>query len=400
MNVDLNGVDIVFDGVQKTFPDGTVAVEDFNLTVDPGEFLVLVGPSGCGKTTLLRMVAGLETASRGVIRIAGRDVTRIDPAHRDVAMIFQTYALYPNMTVADNIGFGLRMRKVEKPRIRSEVGRISTMLGLSRHLARKPAELSGGQRQRVATGRAVIRQPKAFLMDEPLSNLDAKLRVQMRAELAHLQAELGITTIYVTHDQIEAMTMGDRVTVMRHGRIEQVGAPEEVYGRPENLFVASFMGSPPMNLMVAEIEMRDNAPVCQLAGGAEIVIPARSELSRYDGRSVAVGIRPERIRQDGNAELGRSSAVPGSVLHLEALGSDKLVYIEIDAPPVLASDVREGTEEEEGALLGDVQKAIVVARFDPDFRATAGERLILAFDADSLHFFDLESGDAIWPRAR
>jgi multiple sugar transport system ATP-binding protein len=395
MNAMGNGVDVAIEGISKIFADGTVAVEEFTLTVASGECLVLVGPSGCGKTTVLRMVAGLETASSGVIRIDGRDVTRVDPADRDVAMVFQTYALYPNMTVASNIGFGLRMRKVPRPRIRNEVERIASMLGLGGYLSRKPAELSGGQRQRVAMGRAIIRQPKAFLMDEPLSNLDAKLRVQMRAEIAHLQSDLGVTTIYVTHDQTEAMTMGDRVAVMRRGRVQQVGAPEDVYNNPANLFVASFMGSPPMNLLIADVLSRKDEFFCQLAGGGEIAVPAATGLGRYVGRRIAVGIRPERVVAAGGSRFRRPWRLPARVVLVEALGSEKLAYVEIEASPVLVSDVQEGTGEEESSLLGDATKAMVVGRFDPEFRGAAGDRIEVTFDGDALHFFDLDTGEAI-----
>src|SRR5437870_5101284 len=287
---------VTFEAVGKVYGDGTRAVRNLDLEVGDGEFMVLVGPSGCGKTTALRMVAGLEEITEGEIKIGERVVNKLEPRDRDIAMVFQNYALYPHMDVAKNMAFGLTTRKVPKPEIRSRVRRIAGVLGLHALLDRRPAQLSGGQRQRVAMGRAIVREPQVFLMDEPLSNLDAKLRVQMRAEIARIQRELNATTIYVTHDQVEAMTMGDRVAVLRKGELQQIDDPQRLYDAPANLFVASFIGSPAMNLVQAGIERRDGGLVASVAG-QELAIPqavaaAHRGLARYEGRTIGLGIRP------------------------------------------------------------------------------------------------------------
>src|SRR5438034_5013166 len=289
--------DIEFADVAKVYPDGTRAVDSLDLEIQDGEFMVFVGPSGCGKTTALRMVAGLEEISEGTIRIGDRIVNQISPKDRDIAMVFQTYALYPHMTVEENLAFGLRLRKLSKIEIGRRVNAAATTLGLEDFLQRKPRALSGGQRQRVAMGRAIVREPRAYLMDEPLSNLDAKLRVQMRAEIHKLQRELGVTTIYVTHDQVEAMTMGDRVAVMRSGHLQQVDAPERIYEQPANQFVAGFIGSPPMNMIAAKLNRSDEGLVVTFGGHRVVVDPeivrARPALRGYEGGDVVLGIRPE-----------------------------------------------------------------------------------------------------------
>ena len=295
---------VTFQGVSKIYPDGTRAVNDLNLGINDGEFMVLVGPSGCGKTTALRMVAGLEDISEGQLKIGDRVVNYVPPRDRDIAMVFQSYALYPHLTVYDNIAFGLKLKKMPKEEIDKRVQNAAQVLGLESFLDRKPRALSGGQRQRVAMGRAIVREPAAFLMDEPLSNLDAKLRVQMRAEIAKLQSDLGTTTVYVTHDQIEAMTMGDRVAVMRKGELQQVAAPQELYDRPLNLFVAGFIGSPSMNLVEATLE-RANGGLAAVAGSQRIALgdetlSARPALKQFEGRPVILGIRPEDLE---DAEL-------------------------------------------------------------------------------------------------
>ena len=296
---------ITFDDVTKTYGDGHRAVSDLNLDVKDGEFVVLVGPSGCGKTTALRMIAGLEEISDGQIRIGDRVVNNLPPGARDIAMVFQNYALYPHMTVAENIGFALRMRKVPKAEAKRRIAETARIIGLVDHLDRKPGQLSGGQRQRVAMGRAIVREPQVFLMDEPLSNLDAKLRVQMRAEISRIQRQLSVTTVYVTHDQVEAMTMGDRVAVMRKGLLQQFDVPQRLYERPANLFVASFMGSPAMNVLEGSLERDGDVLTCRI-GTAALVLPsevqqARPELASYVGKPVAVGIRPEAFDEPGAA---------------------------------------------------------------------------------------------------
>src|SRR5215217_4462217 len=318
---------VTFDGVGKVYGDSTRAVDDLNLAVEDGEFMVLVGPSGCGKTTALRMVAGLEEISEGEIKIGDRVVNEVPSRDRDIAMVFQTYALYPHLTVYDNIAFSLRLRKEKKQDLDRRVREAAKVLGLDQLLDRKPRALSGGQRQRVAMGRAIVRQPQAFLMDEPLSNLDAKLRVQMRAEIAKLQSDLGTTTIYVTHDQVEAMTMGDRVAVMRKGELQQVDDPQVLYDRPVNLFVGGFIGSPAMNMLDAKVE-RSNGDLVAVAGSQRIrlgeeTVGARPELKAYEGKPVILGIRPEDLDDASLAETtGQTESLEGVVELREALGSE------------------------------------------------------------------------------
>src|SRR4051812_36527459 len=325
---------ITFDDVSKTYGDGFRAVSDLNLDVEDGEFVVLVGPSGCGKTTALRMIAGLEEISGGRIRIGERVVNNLPPGQRDIAMVFQNYALYPHMTVAENIGFALRMRKVPKAEARQRIGETARIIGLVDHLDRKPGQLSGGQRQRVAMGRAIVREPQVFLMDEPLSNLDAKLRVQMRAEILRIQRQLAVTTVYVTHDQVEAMTMGDRVAVLRRGLLQQFEAPQRLYERPTNLFVASFIGSPAMNMLEGTLERNGDGIVCRI-GSASFALPPdvltdRPALADSLGKPIAVGIRPEALEEPGRRN-GDAGTLRGRVQGIEALGSELLAYVDIEA---------------------------------------------------------------------
>jgi multiple sugar transport system ATP-binding protein len=379
--------------VTKEFQDGVRAVDALELSVAGGEFMVLVGPSGCGKTTALRMVAGLETITDGKISIDGRIVNDLPSAKRDIAMVFQNYALYPHMSVFENMAFGLEQRKVSKREVTERVHEIARLLELEPLLKRKPRALSGGQRQRVAMGRAIVRKPAVFLMDEPLSNLDAKLRVQMRAEIRGLQRALGVTTIYVTHDQTEAMTMGDRVAVMRKGVLQQVATPHELYRRPANLFVGGFIGSPPMNLLEA------TAAGGLLRLGSQLLeIGARPELAAHEGRAVAVGGRPEDVRL---APAGTPGALPGRVVTVEDLGAELVVHIETDADPVLTEDVRELVADTDRTSLQTLaaeakrRRARVVARLPAETGVQIDDDVSFAFDAAKLHFFDLESGLAL-----
>ncbi|HET6967915.1 MAG TPA: sn-glycerol-3-phosphate ABC transporter ATP-binding protein UgpC [Ornithinibacter sp.] len=399
---------IVLDDIWKVFADGTEAVRSFDLEIADGEFVVLVGPSGCGKTTVLRMVAGLETISKGAVSIGDRVVNDVPPKERDIAMVFQNYALYPHMNVYDNMAFGLKLQKVARPEIDERVREAARILDLDDFLGRKPAALSGGQRQRVAMGRAIVRHPQAFLMDEPLSNLDAKLRVQMRAEIARLQHDLGVTTIYVTHDQVEAMTMGDRVAVMRKGVLQQVDTPQTLYERPVNLFVAGFIGSPAMNLVEAGLGPRDGGLEVEL-GGFRLPVPPevlheRSALAAYAGRKVILGIRPEDM-EDASlvSEAPVERRIAATVELREALGSDVLVHFPIEAPPAATEDLAElavatghvGSEAE----LHTAERTNAIARLNPRTRAANGERIELEVDTRRLHFFDPDDGSAIYGEA-
>jgi len=385
--------------LSKVYDNGVVAVNDLNLEIGEGEFVVLVGPSGCGKTTALRMVAGLEEISDGEIRIGGKVVNDLPPRERDIAMVFQNYALYPHKTVYENLAFGLRMRKVPKDEQKRRVEEIARVLGLADMLKRRPAQLSGGQRQRVAMGRAIVREPKAFLMDEPLSNLDAKLRVQMRAEIARIQQALRVTTVYVTHDQVEAMTMGHRVAVMRDGVLQQVDTPQHLYDAPMNLFVASFVGSPPMNLFEATI-VQENGRISCRVGQVELELPSdvvaqRPALAEYEGRSVAIGIRPEDVREAAGWDGAR---LRGRILLVESLGSEQLVHIEIAATPLERSDLVDTAAQPPGPSLGvdDLERAVtLLGRFDRHLLLAPGEAVEVAIDPRLLHFFDLETGVAI-----
>jgi multiple sugar transport system ATP-binding protein len=397
---------VAFDRVTKVFDGDVVALNDFSLEIEDGEFMVLVGPSGCGKTTALRMVAGLEEITAGEILIGDRSVNDMDARTRDVAMVFQNYALYPHMTVFDNIAFGLKARRVSKGQIALRVEEAARALGLHALLRRKPRQLSGGQRQRVAMGRAIVRDPSVFLMDEPLSNLDARLRVQMRAEVARIQHELGATTIYVTHDQVEAMTMGDRVAVIRGGVLQQTDAPQAVFDRPANLFVASFIGSPPMNLVQARVERRDDGLAAQV-GDQTVPIPAgvvadRPALEGYAGRMIGLGVRPEHMRDPSDRREGATYAsLLGSVRATEALGSELLVHLELAAQPVLTDEVREVAGDVDAAALELLEsearerRTVLIARLETEARPRAGENVEVAIDLSRLHFFDLDTGLAI-----
>jgi multiple sugar transport system ATP-binding protein len=397
--------EVEFSDVAKVFPDGTRAVSDLSLQTQDGEFMVLVGPSGCGKTTALRMVAGLEDISEGQIKIGDRVVNEMASRDRDIAMVFQSYALYPHLTVYDNIAFSLRLRKEKKAEIDQRVREAARVLDLEPLLDRKPRALSGGQRQRVAMGRAIVRQPAAFLMDEPLSNLDAKLRVQMRAEISKLQRNLGVTTIYVTHDQVEAMTMGDRVAVMRRGELQQVAPPQELYDRPLNLFVGGFIGSPAMNLLEATLEPADGGMAAVLGGQRirldDLCISARPALKDYEGRPVVLGIRPEQLEDAAIArDIPDDRRLRGEVELREALGSELMVHFRIDAPAAMTEEVKElaedaGTTAEELAG-GDERFSIIVGRFSPDSKVRERETAEVAVDTRALHFFDTETGTAIY----
>jgi multiple sugar transport system ATP-binding protein len=388
--------EIEFIHVSKSYGE-TPAVRDLNLKVGEGEFVVLVGPSGCGKTTALRMVAGLEEITAGEIRVGDRVVNELAPRDRDIAMVFQNYALYPHKTVYENLAFGLRMRKVPKEEQRARVDEIARKLGLADMLDRRPAQLSGGQRQRVAMGRAIVREPKAFLMDEPLSNLDAKLRVQMRAEIARIQKALQVTTLYVTHDQVEAMTMGDRVAVMRDGLLQQVDTPQHLYDFPSNLFVASFVGSPPMNLFEAAVEGDGSRLVfgdTRLELPADVVA-ARPALRTYAGRRVAIGIRPEEVREASGWD---GAHVRGRILLVEALGAEQLVHIEVAATPLERADLVDAAGQPPGPSLGveDLERSVtLLGRFDRHLLLTPDEAVEVAIDPRLLHFFDLETGAAL-----
>jgi multiple sugar transport system ATP-binding protein len=382
--------EINLDNVSKVFSGGVVAVDNVSLTIGSGEFLVLVGPSGCGKSTLLRMIAGLEHLSDGTISIGERNVTDLPPRSRDVAMVFQSYALYPHMTVRENLGYGLKVRKTPKQEIRERVDRAADLLGLDKLLDRKPGALSGGQRQRVAMGRAIVREPQAFLMDEPLSNLDAKLRVSMRSQLAALHSRLATTTIYVTHDQIEAMTLGQRVAVMRDGQIQQVDTPQELYSRPANLFVAAFIGSPAMNLVEAEISGGE----LRFGGYA---IPLAEHGTPPAGRVIA-GIRPEAFEDAAFAPASLPQiAVRADVV--EELGADTHVIFTVDAPRVDVSEVRAAAGDEDADLVA-VDGSFFTARVDPGTAARPGSSLRLAVDPARFHYFDPETGLRLDPQHR
>jgi multiple sugar transport system ATP-binding protein len=377
---------ISIERVTKVYDGGVCAVDDVTLGVRAGEFVVLVGPSGCGKSTLLRMIAGLEKVTAGTVRIGERDVTTVPPPDRDIAMVFQNYALYPHKSVKENLAFGLRQRRTPKDQVERRVAAMASLLGLEGLMARRPAQLSGGQRQRVAMGRALVREPQAFLLDEPLSNLDAKLRTTMRAELARLHERVGVTTVYVTHDQIEAMTLGQRVAVLRDGVLQQFDVPQELFRRPVNLFVAAFIGSPPMNLVGARVDGDRVA----FAGHA-LPLPGR-----VPAGDVVLGIRPGAFELDGpraDPELARME-VEAEVV--EELGDEAVVTFRIDAPPVQADAVKAATEDvEEGRLLADDRAARFSARLRGRVDVRSGDRLTLAVDHRELHLFDPSDGRAL-----
>jgi multiple sugar transport system ATP-binding protein len=403
--------EVAFDKVSKVFPDGTKAVSDLDLDIEDGEFMVLVGPSGCGKTTALRMVAGLEDISGGAIRIGEQVVNDVSPKDRDIAMVFQTYALYPHLTVYDNIAFSLRLRKLKKEEVDKRVRDAAKVLGLDQFLDRKPRALSGGQRQRVAMGRAIVRQPQAFLMDEPLSNLDAKLRVQMRAEISKLQRGLGVTTIYVTHDQVEAMTMGDRVAVMRKGELQQVDNPQKLYDHPVNIFVGGFIGSPAMNLLQATLE-RQNGGLAAVIGDQRLplddqVLSARPALRTYEGRDVVIGLRPEYLEDAALADdVPAERRLRGKVELREALGAELMVHFSIAARPAFTEDVKELAADVGDDALAGLEEAqageevTIVGRFRADSQVKEGETAEVAVETRALHFFDHETGLGIYDETK
>ncbi|TML46359.1 MAG: sn-glycerol-3-phosphate ABC transporter ATP-binding protein UgpC [Actinobacteria bacterium] len=391
--------EIKLEQLTKVYPDGTKAVERLDLEIADGELVVLVGPSGCGKTSALRMVAGLEDITDGKVWIGGRVVNKVPPKDRDIAMIFQNYALYPHMTAARNMGFALRMRKFPKGQIRERVTDAAGVLGLMQALDKRPRTLSGGQRQRVAMGRAIVREPQAFLMDEPLSNLDAKLRVEMRAEIARLQRDLGVTTIYVTHDQTEAMTLGDRVAVMRDGVLQQLAPPPELYREPRNLFVAEFIGSPAMNLVGVDLE-RSNGSLVAAFGDNRLALQDSQVLAPFVGRRVILGVRPEHIEDAAIASDAPEDRRLAAVVDIrEDLGSDVYVHFGVGGPAVLGEDVRAAvgsdaveTTEAQARRKGNLW----VARVGHTSPAREGEPIELVVDTSRLRFFDPETGDGIY----
>jgi multiple sugar transport system ATP-binding protein len=383
---------IVLEGVSKVFASDVVAVDDLSLEIGDGEFMVLVGPSGCGKSTILRILAGLEEVTAGEVYIDGRQVTDLPPKQRDVAMVFQNYALYPHMSVEQNLGFGLKLRKAPKDEIKRRVTEAAKILGLEPLLARKPVALSGGQRQRVAMGRAMVREPKAFLMDEPLSNLDAKLRVQMRAQLAKLHDTLKTTTVYVTHDQVEAMTLGERVAVMRDGVLQQVDTPQNLYGNPSNLFVAAFIGSPPMNLVEAKV-----LDGMVAFAGFEIPMPPGRDFGDHRGRTLILGIRPSDLEDAAVWSNPELPTIEVTADVTEELGSEVNVLFTVDAPPVGVEEVMEAADEpvEEAVFLLEENRAVFCARVDARTQARPGARVRLSVDPRRFHFFDPETSLAI-----
>ncbi len=396
---------VAFERVSKIYPDGTRAVNDVNLEINDGEFMVLVGPSGCGKTTALRMVAGLEEISEGVLKIGDRIVNHVPSRDRDIAMVFQSYALYPHLSVYENIAFGLRLKKMPKQEIDARVQKAALLLGLEDYLKRKPRALSGGQRQRVAMGRAIVREPAAFLMDEPLSNLDAKLRVQTRAEISKLQSDLGVTTVYVTHDQIEAMTMGDRVAVMRKGEIQQVDEPQTLYDRPLNLFVGGFIGSPSMNLLDAKIEQNGDLHAVigdqRIALGKE-TLEARPALTKFAGQTVVIGIRPEDLEDEALAgDVQPERVLTGRLELREALGSEIMAHFAIKGAHAETDETRE-LADDAGAPQTDTpvgardDEAVIVGRFGARSRVKQGDTIRAVVDTRALHFFDPETGLGIY----
>jgi multiple sugar transport system ATP-binding protein len=383
---------IVFEGVTKEFGDEVIAVDDLSLEIEDGEFMVLVGPSGCGKSTILRMLAGLEEVTAGEIWIDDTQVTDLSPKERDIAMVFQNYALYPHMTVEENIAFGLKLRRVPKDERVRKAREVAQVLAIEHLLERKPLALSGGQRQRVAMGRAMIREPVAFLMDEPLSNLDAKLRVQMRAELARLHDRLRTTTVYVTHDQVEAMTLGDRVAVLRDGLLQQVDTPQRLFARPVNLFVAAFVGSPPMNLVEGTVE----GGAISFAG-FHLPLGERTNLSGWEGRTVIVGIRPSDLEDADLWATSGASILDVEVDITEELGSEVNVLFTVDAPPVTTEEALAAASDEgaDDILPLITERAQFCARVDARTRAKPGERIRLAVDPSRFHFFEPDTGLAI-----
>jgi multiple sugar transport system ATP-binding protein len=399
--------EITLENLTKVYPDGTRAVKQLDLEVGDGEFVVFVGPSGCGKTTALRMVAGLEPITEGFVRIGGQVVNNLPPKNRDIAMVFQNYALYPHMTAYKNMAFGLKLRNFDRSEIDRRVRDAARVLGLEDVLRKRPRTLSGGQRQRVAMGRAIVREPRAFLMDEPLSNLDAKLRVEMRAEIARIQRDLAVTTIYVTHDQVEAMTLGDRVAVMRDGILQQFEVPQVLYDRPANLFVAEFIGSPAMNLVGADV-VRSNGGLTVEFGDHRLpvgddLLGARSGLRGFEGKPLILGIRPEDLEDASLAEGDKSGRTMPAVIDIrEDMGSEVFVHFGSGGRPVRGADVAAAVGQEAIEATQEHTKekgSLFVARLDRHTRATEGERIDLVVDTERLHFFDPETGRAIYDEA-
>jgi multiple sugar transport system ATP-binding protein len=380
---------ITLSSIDKVYDNGYQAVSDLNLDIDDGEFLVLVGPSGCGKSTALRMIAGLESISGGELRIGDRVVNDLEPKDRDIAMVFQSYALYPHLTVRDNIAFALKLAKVPKEEIERRVVDAARTLELTDYLERRPAQLSGGQRQRVAMGRAIVRQPQAFLMDEPLSNLDAKLRVQMRAEIAKLQHELNVTTVYVTHDQIEAMTMGDRVAVMSKGSLMQVDTPQNLYDHPDNLFVAAFIGSPQMNLLRGKYSANGTGGSITVGSATLVLNNVPASMSKFDGLDIAVGVRPEHLSEVAG-DNSDTNVLDGLVTVREGLGSEVIVHVTVDAHGVDTAEVRDALE-----AAADVQMQTIAAKLPPATPLRIGDTARLRVDPNCVHLFDLHTGLAI-----
>lgn len=389
--------EIKINNIGKIYPNGTRALEDVNIEINDGEFVVLVGPSGCGKTTLLRMVAGLEDITEGEISIGDKVVNEVAPKDRDIAMVFQNYALYPHMSVYDNMAFSLKLRKLPKDEIDKKVKDAAKTLEISELLERKPKALSGGQRQRVAMGRAIVRNPEAFLMDEPLSNLDAKLRVQMRAELGQLHTQLETTTLYVTHDQVEAMTMGDRVAVIRKGELQQINTPREIYLYPKNIFVAGFIGSPAMNFVYADVKVSGGKANLTFAGETlQCSGDAVKKLEKVDGQQIVLGIRPEAFEDSIYAKDSEyTESISIKVTLLEQLGSDSYIHFYKDIKPVQTEAIEEilADEGEDISVLGDETKFI--ARINPNSNVKEGEEISLSIDPSKLHFFDPDSGNAL-----
>jgi multiple sugar transport system ATP-binding protein len=397
---------VVYDGVWKRFPDGTEAIKDLSLEIEDGEFVILVGPSGCGKSTALRMCAGLEEITDGKLIIGDRVVNNLTPKERDIAMVFQSYALYPHMTVAENMGFALKLAKVPSSEIDKRVNHAADTLDLTEYLNRKPKALSGGQRQRVAMGRAIVREPQAFLMDEPLSNLDAKLRVAMRAQIAELQNRLGVTTLYVTHDQVEAMTMGDRVAVLMRGVLQQVDSPQHLYDNPDNLFVGGFIGSPAMNFAQGDLVKENGQYKIRLGGENETTLDVQDGaidrypgITEYEGRTVAVGMRPEHFfHPDGSTPQGLIWPNRRVTL-VEMLGAEMLVHFGTSASPIVSEDMREAVDDAEA--FAELERRareggqVFTARFDPGSPPKTNTTIDVGFRTEYLHFFDLEQGHAL-----